>query len=78
MTDAEGSMTPVGWRVQVDRNLCEGHALCVELAAEVFGVDSGDQATCVGSLADEMREQVEAAVAACPRQAISIMKGSQR
>ncbi|MCX2932167.1 ferredoxin [Mycobacterium sp. CVI_P3] len=71
-------MTVARWHVQVDRHLCEGHALCVELAAEVFDVDSADQATCVESPPDGVREQVEAAVAACPRQAISIVKGPQR
>ncbi|BBX06707.1 ferredoxin [Mycolicibacterium aichiense] len=70
-------MTAARWRVQVDRNLCEGHALCVELAPAVFDVDSSDLASCLESPADEMREQVEAAVAACPRQAISIVKGTQ-
>ena len=64
-----------GWRVRVDPGLCEGHALCAELAADVFDVD-GDQATCVESPTDAVRERVEAAVAACPRQAISIMKGT--
>lgn len=69
-------MTAARWRVQVDRNLCEGHALCVELAPDVFDVESDDRAACVESPADETRERVEAAVAACPRQAISIvMKG---
>ncbi|MCV7218270.1 hypothetical protein H7J51_23670 [Mycobacterium crocinum] len=48
-------MTAARSRVQVDRNLCEGHALCVELAADLL----------------------EAAVAACPRRAISIVKGPQ-
>jgi ferredoxin len=71
-------MTAARWRVQVDRTLCEGHALCVELAADVFDVDSNDLATSVEAPADEMREQVEAAVAACPRQAISIVKGPQQ
>lgn len=72
-------MTAARWHVRVDRTLCEGHALCVELAAEVFDVDSSDLAACVESPADELREQVEAAVAACPRQAISIVtKGPQQ
>lgn len=67
-------MTAARWRVQVDRNLCEGHALCVELAPDVFDVESDDLATCAESPADEARERVEAAVAACPRQAISIVE----
>lgn len=67
-------MTAARWRVRVDRRLCEGHALCVELADDVFDVASGDLATCVGSPAEDARERVEAAVAACPRQAISIVE----
>lgn len=70
-------MAAAHWRVQVDRDLCEGHALCVELAADVFDVEADDRASCVESPADEVRERVEAAVAACPRQAISIVKGTQ-
>ncbi|WP_431233110.1 ferredoxin [Mycolicibacterium psychrotolerans] len=70
-------MTAAHWRVQVDRELCEGHALCVELAPDVFDVESDDLATCVETPPDGARARVEAAVAACPRQAISIMKGRQ-
>ena len=62
-----------GWRVHVDRNLCEGHALCVELAPDVFDVGPDDQATCVDSPPDALRDQVDAAVAACPRQAITVV-----
>ncbi len=70
-------MTAAGWRVQVDRSLCEGHALCVELAQDIFDVASDDLATVVAAPADEARDRVEAAVAACPRQAISIVKGTR-
>ena len=70
-------MPAAGWRVQVDRSLCEGHALCVELAQDIFDVASDDLATVVAAPADEARDRVEAAVAACPRQAISIVKGTR-
>jgi ferredoxin len=59
-------------RVRVDPRLCEAHALCVEIAPEVF--DLGDDvATCDGEPAEWSRRSVEAAVAACPRQAISVI-----
>lgn len=61
------------WRVHVDRQLCEGHALCVESAPDVFDVGPDDLATAVEHPADDLREQVDGAVAACPRQAITVI-----
>ncbi|OBJ24413.1 ferredoxin [Mycobacterium sp. 1245801.1] len=59
-------------RVRVDSRLCEAHALCVEIAPEVF--DLGDDvATCEEEPGEALRHSVEAAVAACPRQAISLV-----
>jgi ferredoxin len=59
-------------RVRVDPRLCEAHALCLEIAPEVF--DLGDDvATCNEEPAESLRHHVEAAVAACPRQAISVV-----
>ncbi|RAV00422.1 ferredoxin [Mycobacterium colombiense] len=59
-------------RVRVDSRLCEAHALCVEIAPEVF--DLGDDvATCDEEPGEALRHSVEAAVAACPRQAISVV-----
>lgn len=66
-------MTEASWHVHVDRRLCEGHALCVELAPDVFEVGSDDVASCVEMPADSLREQVIAAAAACPRQAIDVV-----
>jgi ferredoxin len=44
--------------------------MCIELAPEVF--DLGDDiATCDQEPQDRYRDDVEAAIAACPRQAIS-------
>ena len=61
------------WRVQVDRQLCEGHALCVETAPEVFRVGRDEVAIAVEHPPNALREQVEGAVAACPRQAITVI-----
>lgn len=65
-------MTTAHMRVRVDPHLCEAHALCVDIAPEVF--DLGDDiATCDERPPHALRPSVEAAVAACPRQAISVV-----
>lgn len=57
-------------RVRVDPLLCEAHALCIELAPAVF--DLGDDiAECDESPDPAHDEEIDAAIAACPRQAIS-------
>lgn len=67
----------VQMRVRVDPRLCEAHALCIELAPEVF--DLGDDvATCDETPDETLRQGVESAVAACPRQAISVVVGGTR
>ena len=60
-------------RVRVDPHLCEAHALCIDLAPAVF--DLGDDiATCQETPDASSWDDVEAAVAACPRQAISVFE----
>ena len=59
-------------RVRVDPRLCEAHALCVEIAPQVFDLGE-DVATCDIAPVASLRHTVEAAVAACPRQAISMV-----
>jgi ferredoxin len=58
--------------VRVDPRLCEGHALCIELAPEVFDLADDDVATCDTQPADALWDKVKAAVDACPRGAIAI------
>ena len=59
-------------RVRVDPRLCEGHALCIDLAAEVFELSDDDVASCDAQPADALWDKVTAAVNACPRGAITI------
>ncbi|MGA8331596.1 MAG: ferredoxin [Mycobacterium sp.] len=59
-------------RVRVDQRLCEAHALCVEIAPTVFDVGV-DLTTCDPAPDESLRVSVEAAAAACPRQAISVV-----
>jgi ferredoxin len=59
--------------IQLDRRSCEGHGLCTELSPEVFDLGDEDVVTVLGEHPDETHwADVRAAVAACPRQAITL------
>ncbi|HEV7734029.1 MAG TPA: ferredoxin [Candidatus Binatia bacterium] len=60
-------------RVVVDTALCEGNAVCMNVAPEVFVVGDDDLArVLVESIDDAQRPKVELAVRRCPRQALSL------
>lgn len=60
-------------RIVVDYDLCESNALCVGAAPEVFEVRDDDMLYVLQPDApEELRQKVEAAVRACPKQAITI------
>jgi ferredoxin len=60
-------------RVVVNFDLCESNALCMAAAPEVFEVRDDDFLYVLNEEpGEELRAKVEAAVAACPKQAISI------
>jgi ferredoxin len=60
-------------RILVDNDLCEGNAVCVRVAPEIFTVGDDDRAHLLIERPDEsLRGKVEAAVRRCPRQALSI------
>jgi ferredoxin len=61
-------------KVLVDPHLCEGHALCLDTAPQVFDLTDDDVATCTERPADDLWDQVQAAVDACPRGAISVVE----
>ena len=68
-----GAAVSTRWQVRVDPNLCEAHALCIDIAPGVF--DLGDEiATCDRNPDESNWDSVQAAVAACPRQAISVVE----
>lgn len=62
-------------RITVDRDLCQGHAMCALEAPEVFALDPKTDDT-VRLLTDEPGEDERAAVARavkyCPNQALSV------
>ena len=60
-------------RIIVDHDLCEGNAVCVRVAPEIFVVGDDDQArVLVDDPPASQRANSEAAVARCPRQAQSL------
>lgn len=66
---ADGAM-----RVIVDRGLCEGNAVCANVAPEVFVVGDDDLARVQMEPIDEvLRAKVDLAVRRCPRQALTLV-----
>lgn len=62
-------MTP---RISVDRNRCEGHALCVALAPEVYGTDDEGKATVLGPVSEDQLDTIRLAVDTCPVAALRL------
>ncbi|HWA65283.1 MAG TPA: ferredoxin [Mycobacteriales bacterium] len=63
-------------RVSVDRDLCQGHAMCELEAPEVFQVGRSDQVELlVDSVPPEHEEAVRLAVTYCPTRALTIEGG---
>ena len=61
------------YRVEVDDDLCQGHAMCELEAPEVFKVPKrGTVEILDHEPPDELREDVERAAEMCPTQAIFI------
>ena len=60
-------------RVIVNEDLCEGNAVCTQVAPEVFVVGDDDKARLLIAEPDEsLRAKVAEAVRRCPRQALAI------
>lgn len=60
-------------RVVVDSELCEGNAVCSNVAPEVFVVGEDDLARVkLDPIPEALRAKVDAAVRRCPRQALSL------
>jgi ferredoxin len=62
-------------RIVIDRDLCQGHAMCQEEAPEVFQVARDGTLTVLQERPPEaLRKQVEAAITYCPCRAISLVE----
>lgn len=63
------------FRVEVDMDLCKGHASCMAEAPEVFHVDENGRLTLLNEQPeDAFREKVLAAAKYCPTQAIKVSR----
>ena len=59
-------------RVVVDRDRCEGNAVCVGIAPELFGLDDEDYAFVTSDpIPADQEELAEQAIAECPRAALT-------
>lgn len=59
-------------RVIVDRDRCEGNAICVGIAPDLFELDDDEYATVISDpIPADRVEAAEQAIADCPRAALS-------
>ena len=64
-----------GWRIVVDRDLCQGHGVCESEAPTVFSVAKDGALTVLREAPlDAERNAVELAVKFCPTHALSIVE----
>jgi ferredoxin len=59
-------------RIQVDRDLCQGHGVCKEEAPQVFDVEGDTVVVLQEAPGNEQREAVKLAVKYCPTRALSV------
>ena len=66
-------------RIAIDRELCQGHGVCMDEAPDVFLVieragDYAQTSLLTETPPEEMRARVEAAVRHCPNRALRIIE----
>ncbi|MBV8928359.1 MAG: ferredoxin [Mycobacteriaceae bacterium] len=67
----------MGYRVDADLDLCQGHAMCELEAPDYFKVPKRGQVEILNDEPpEEDRDQIQQAVWACPTQALSIREES--
>ncbi|BBY57868.1 ferredoxin [Mycolicibacterium sarraceniae] len=63
------------YRIELDDDLCQGHAMCELEAPDVFTVPKRGVVEIVDAQPpDEMRDDVERAIEMCPTRALSIIE----
>jgi len=61
-------------KIRIDYDLCEGNAVCMKVAPEVFVVGDDDRAHLVNdNPGPDLQSKVDAAIRRCPRQALSLV-----
>ncbi|HLG01650.1 MAG TPA: ferredoxin [Acidimicrobiia bacterium] len=62
-------------RIEVDRDLCQGHGVCESEAPEVFSVSKAGELTVLDDAPPaDLRPKVELAVKFCPTHALKIVE----
>ena len=71
---ADAPLAVGAYRVCVDLGLCQGHAVCLAEAPEVFDIDRGENKVVLrtDTPGPELRDRVDTAVRHCPTRALSI------
>ena len=65
----------MAYRVEVDLDLCQGHAMCEVEAPDYFTVPKRGKVEILDATpSEDARAEVEQAVWACPTQALSIVE----
>jgi len=65
----------MGYRLEVDLDLCQGHAMCELEAPDYFNVPRRGKVEILDAEPpDDAREEIERAVDMCPTQALLITK----
>ena len=60
-------------RIEVDLDMCEGHALCVIVAGTVFELNEDEKAVVLDvELTDQQLAEVQTAIIRCPSRAITL------
>ena len=63
------------YRIEVDMDLCKGHAACMGEAPELFHVDDTGKLTVLNPYpGDALRDKAQAAAKYCPTQAIRVVE----
>jgi ferredoxin len=69
----------MGYRVEADLDLCQGHAMCELEAPDYFRVPKRGKVEILNAEpTDGARKEIEQAVIACPTQALSIKEQSSK
>ena len=62
-------------KIEVDYDLCEANAVCMDTCPQVFKVDEEDNLhILIEQPGSEHRAKVEEAIRLCPRQALSLIE----
>jgi len=73
-TPTGAQAAPAKYRVAIDRDLCQSHAVCVSEAPGVFSLDDDKQVVIASDMRNEDSEAVMRAIKFCPTGALSLVE----